>query len=104
MASTLAAIHDLAEHPRFLRTVTPAMVKAAVAVGAEVNDQTQRGLARHALSVNVLRNPGAWAPSFAWAVAANPVITLDSSDGDVEFTVNSVWDAVAGADPVTPAP
>lgn len=102
MAATLEEITDLAQHPTFLRAVTPAMVKAAVAVGAELADQTQRSLARHALSVNVLGNPHAWAPSFAWAVAANPVITLESSDNDVEFTVNSVWDAIAGADPLVP--
>lgn len=102
MATAAQDIADLAEHPRFLRTVTAMMVKAAVAVGAEVNDQSQRSLARHALSVNAIRDRDNYAEAFAWAAAVNPVITLESSDSDVEFTVNSVWDAVAGADPIAP--
>jgi hypothetical protein len=33
---------------------------------------------------------------FCWAVAANPAINWDSTDGDLAFTVNSVWNDLAG--------
>jgi hypothetical protein len=49
--------------------------------------------------VNVLADPTGWAPRFALAVVTNPVITVASSDSDIQFTVNSVWDAIAGAGP-----
>lgn len=99
MASTLTGIADLAQHPEFLRRVRAATVKAAVAVGNEPNDQTQRALQRRALAQNALHDSDQWADPFAWACARNPVITLDSADSDLEFTVSEVWDAIAGADP-----
>lgn len=99
MATTLQEITDLAEHPGFVRRVRPAMVKAAIAVGNEQNDESQRALMRRALAQNVLLDGGVWAARFAWALAANPAITLESSDSDLEWTVASVWDAIAGADP-----
>lgn len=33
---------------------------------------------------------------FAWAVVANAAISSGSSDSDIQFTVNSVWDDLAG--------
>lgn len=103
MADVLDNIGQLARTTSFVERVQAAMVKAAVAVGAEQEDASPRGQLRRSLSVRVLEASDVWAPRFAWAVATNPSINHDSSAGDIEFTVNSMWDAFAGAAPV-PAP
>lgn len=99
MADTLAGISDLAVWPPFVRRVQAAMIRAAVEVGAEAAEPTPRSQLRRALSVNVFTDLDGYTRRFAIAVAQNPVMTFGSSDGDIQFTVNSVWDAVAGAPP-----
>lgn len=98
----LDEIGQLAKTTSFVERVQAAMVKAAVAVGAEQDDGTPRGQMRRSLSVRVLEASDAWAPRFAWGVATNAVINHDSPANDVEFTVNSLWDAFAGAAPPAP--
>ena len=95
----LDEISQLARTTSFIERVQAAMVKAAIAVGAEQDDGSPRGSMRRSLSVRVLENSDAWAPRFAWGVATNGAINHDSSAGDIEFTVNSMWDAFAGAAP-----
>ncbi|MGW5720767.1 hypothetical protein ACWEVP_31660 [Amycolatopsis sp. NPDC003865] len=97
MAAELMDIHDLAQNPAFIRRVTSSAVFAAVQVGGEEYDGTQYRIMRRALARNVITDAETWGAVFAWGVAANPVITVDSVDGDIQFTVNSLWDAVAGA-------
>lgn len=99
MAVELDKIHDLSSWPPFVRRVESAMVKAATEVGAEPAEPTPRSQLRRALSVNVFTDLAGYADRFALAVAANPVINHESTDGDVQFTVNSVWDTIAGAPP-----
>lgn len=101
MADVLDQMSQLATTRSFIERVQAAMVKAAVAVGAEQDDGSPYGQLRRSLSVRVLENSDTWAPRFAWAVATNAVINHDSSASDVEFTVNSLWDAFAGAVPPT---
>lgn len=93
----------LATHPGFRDRVRIAMITAAVDVAAEENDGSEYGRLRRAHAVNVLSNQEEYAQVYAWAVAANPAISFSSNDGDLQFTVNSRWDAVAGAAP-DPAP
>ena len=95
----LEQMSQLATTRSFIERVQAAMVKAAVAVGAEAEDGTPRGQLRRSLSVRVLEKNEEWAPRFAWGVASNAVINHDSSASDIEFTVNSLWDAFAGAAP-----
>lgn len=97
MASTLAEINDLGVYPPFVRRVAAAATKTAVAVGAETYDGTQYRILRRALSLNTLHEPDLWGARFARAVASSPVITAESSDGDIELTVGSMWDGMAGA-------
>ena len=101
MAATLSETADLVSWPPFKRKVSAAMITAAVAIGNEAvsSPPTEAQRRRHALSANVLRDPGQWADNFAWAVAANVAVNHASNDGDIQFTVNSVWDAVAGVEP-----
>ncbi|WP_189061113.1 hypothetical protein [Longimycelium tulufanense] len=93
----------LAGRPEFVARVRAATVKAAVAVGAEADDGTEHRRLRRALSVNVLQEPESWSSRFARAVATSAAIEIDSLDSEIEFSVNSVWNSVAGAG-AEPAP
>ncbi|SRR5213593_1303879 len=104
MAATLTDITDLGLHPTFIRRVTAAAVKAAVDVGAEAYSGQSNQILRRSLATHVFEDTATWGARFARGVAANPVITIDSSDGDLQFTVNSLWDAYAGAFPPAPGP
>lgn len=90
----------LARYPSFVDRVMVAMVTAAQQIGEETQDATTDHFRlRRALSVQVLGNPDGWAPKFALAVVTNQVISIASSDSDIQFTVNSMWDSIAGAGP-----
>ena len=92
---TLATQYALARSPDFMARVAIAMIQAAIAISNEssaVNNHALR--ARHA--ARVLNEPEHFAPGFALGVASNPAITAESSDSDIQFTVNSNWDAFAG--------
>ena len=97
MSAVLTEIADLALYPPFIRRVTSATVKAGVDVGAEVYDGTQYRIMRRALATQVLKRAETWGAVFAWGVAANAAVTAASSDSDIEWTVNSLWDGIAGA-------
>jgi hypothetical protein len=98
---SLSDIADLATWPPFVRRIQAAMVTAAKDVAAELEPEnpTPRSTLRRALSVNVFANLDDYTRRFAIGVATNPAITHASSDNDIQFTVNSIWDAVAGAPP-----
>lgn len=91
----------LAQHPGFRDRVRVAVVTAAINVAAEIDDATETSRLRRAHSQNVLRDQDDWAERYAWAVASNPVIEFDSPDNDIQFTVNSQFNALAGAPPAT---
>jgi hypothetical protein len=99
VANELDVIYDLASWPPFVRRVRAAMVKAAVSVASELADTTERSRLRRALSVNVFDDLSDYTGRFAIAVARNPVMNAASIDGDIEFGVAEVWDAIAGAPP-----
>lgn len=86
---------NLAMTPHFIVRVQGAMVKSALAVASEDPATAGHGT-RVAWATQVLRDPAHYAARMAYGVAVNPVITAESSDSDIEFTVNSVWDAYAG--------
>jgi hypothetical protein len=89
----------LAEEPEFKRRVQGAMVKSAIFVSSE-DPATAGHATRVQWATQVLRDPAHYAARMAFGVAANPAITADSTDADIEFTVNSVWNAYAGV--ITP--
>jgi hypothetical protein len=51
---------------------------------------------RQALAFQVLRSSESWLDCFAWGVASNPTITGTSTDADIQFTVNSLINDMAG--------
>lgn len=99
MPADLTGITDLAEWPPFVRQVRAAMIQAAVAVASELADATPRSTLRRALSTNVFTDLDGYTARFAIAVASDAAITNASTDGQISFTVDAMWDAIAGAPP-----
>lgn len=83
---------DLSEMTDFQKRVEMAAVKAAIDVQAEALD-TPNHAGRSLLATDMLA--GMLLPRMARAVASNGAISAASSDSDLEFTVNSMWDAFA---------
>lgn len=101
MAQNLADSAELATFPGFVRRVQAAVSVAAKEVGGEPDDPANptRGQLRRALATNVFADPDGYRTRFAWAVATNPVITVQSTDGEIQYCVNQAWDTIAGAPP-----
>jgi hypothetical protein len=92
---TFAGRQELARDATFVSRAQHAMVKAAIAVQAEATNTTNH-VNRAAYARSVLNDPNRYGPMFAQGVVTNASITDQSSDNDIEFTVNSIWDAYAG--------
>ncbi len=92
---TLETQFALAQDQTFVQRVTVAMMQAAIAIANESAAAPNHALrARHA--ARVLNEPEHFAPGFALGVVSNAAITAESTDSDIQFTVNSNWDAFAG--------
>jgi hypothetical protein len=90
----------LASDQAFRDKVRVALATAAVEVMGEAEgsySNAQFGK-RQALAHSVLTSAasGMWLEAFVWGVVANVAITDQSSDSDIQFTVNSLWDDIAG--------
>jgi hypothetical protein len=95
---------DLAVHQGFRSRVRVAMVAAALNVAAEgASGNAAVDQARQVLSTRVLGSAMAdFLDSFAWICASNAQISGEgilAPDGDLQYAVNSAWNAVAGAKP-----
>ena len=91
----------LARSDEFVYRIRVALCKACIAVISEsYGGSGQPSAAQHNLraawATQVLRDPEQPAIRYAWGVVANAAITAASSDSDIEFTVNSIFDAYAG--------
>lgn len=85
----------LAKDSAFEERVRVAMLTAAIAVANESNATTNH-TNRAKYSTLVLSNPEQYASQFSEAVATNATINISSLDSDILFTVNSMWNAMAG--------
>ena len=95
---TFADSYSLATTESFQNRVLMATTKAMLDVAAESpTENPTKDEKRKELSKLVLNNLQDYAFEFSIAVATNPVINLNSLDNDIQFTVNSVIDAFAGA-------
>lgn len=95
------ATADLANADSFRTRVKMAAVRVAGTVlGEDIAELGQmQAMKRLDLAQRVLRDPDAVLGSFIYPVVANPQIAavgLEATDGDLEFQVATVWDAVAG--------
>jgi hypothetical protein len=99
--SALSAAVELAGSIPFQVRVQAAAIKAAVSVAAE-DSGTANHDRRLQLAGQVLRSPEAWGRVLAQGVASNASILANAMtdteipDSDIEYTVNSLWDAYAG--------
>ena len=92
---------DLAQAASFRTRVKMATVEVA---GTILNEDISsfgqvQAMKRLDLAQRVLRDPDATVGGFVYPVVANTAIGnagLDASDGDFQFVVATVWDAVAG--------
>ncbi len=91
---------ELAEDGVFQARVRQAAITAAVQIMADKPANTPQAIAKHALraklALDVLRSPSTWARPMAAMVASNVSIDGDSPDGDIQWTVNAMWDQIAG--------
>jgi hypothetical protein len=94
----LDGISDLANDKGFRERVRAAMYVAARDIGAE-GGTDDRNIIRRGFAAQVAQSGDEVVDGFAWMVAANPAIRENSDDDDIQFTVNSVWDACCGAGP-----
>ena len=93
----------LAGNDELIRKVQQALIKSAIAVAAE-SAETKSHDQRRSFAQAVLMEPQRWARLVVLGVVTNPSITAESKDNDIEFTVNSMWDAYAGVSEKLPAP
>ena len=87
--------HTLATDSDFVARVTQAAITAGKDIQAEAGN-TAGHVKRTDYALQVLRSPHVFGPLFAQGVASNPAITGASTDNDIQFTVNSLWNAYAG--------
>lgn len=93
---TFTEQQSLAVDAVFIGRVTQAAVKLAIQVYNEP-PSADKHAARAGFAQNVLINSDHYGKLFARGVATNPSVTALSTDGDIEFTISSMWNAFAGA-------
>lgn len=106
---TLQSGYDSAKNTAFLEKMEQAIVVTAIKVQAELlasatvpsaSTLTQQEVhdKRSELAYDVLNNPQGYAVLFAKGVASDPNsagVDHTSSDNDIKFTVESIWNAFA---------
>ena len=85
----------LANDQNFRNRCEIAMIAAAQSVASEATS-TANHVSRAALAKAIENNPSAFVMAFALGVAANPAITTASVDSDLQFSVNAIFNGIAG--------
>jgi hypothetical protein len=98
---TLEERSTLGADPTFRARCQSAALQAATDVMAEPPD-THGHEERTAYANKVLLNPSLQSQAIAFGVAAAPAIHEASTDSDVQFTINSLWDAWSGVSAAAP--
>ncbi len=97
--ATLADAAEFAQDPALHGPLTVAVATAAVNIMNE-DPNTNHHATRVALARHILGNPGAYADRFRYVVATNPTIVahpdIESALGDLQYVVDSVYNAMAG--------
>lgn len=97
---TYADRADLATHQGFRERVKVAMLVTAFNVSSEASTGDARtDSLRGNLATNILNDPEGYTDRFAWGIITNPTVAasgLSAPDGDLEFVVTTLWDAMAG--------
>jgi predicted RecB family nuclease len=89
-----------AENGEFQMQVRQAAVTRAIQIMDLAPTNTPEDIEAHrkrtALAREVLLNANQLARAFAPAVASNPGLAETYTDGDLQYTLNTYWDAFAG--------
>ena len=98
VSQTVATNQYFTEYPEFGAKVKNALLKAAIdAVGEGTGTYSQAAVdKRHSFGVSVINSPDSYATTLKYAIASNVAIHEFSADGDIEFTVNSMFNDFAG--------
>ena len=90
--------HALALDAVFQSRVKVAMATAGIAIVGEAQAamSTQETRKRQKYGIQVLNDLDGHLDTFAFAVTQNAAIVTGSTDDDIQFTVNSVWNDLAG--------
>lgn len=85
------------QSPVFVERVQIGITNAAINITSEGSGVTNHAN-RSALAKQVLLNPAAFAPQFAWAVAANLVMDTPNAATDTQISnaIGGIWNAFAG--------
>ncbi len=94
--ASFADSYDLATFQPFRKRVQVAVVKLAHYVIETEVLETEHHDKREYLARLILQNADQWAGVFAMSVVTNPAITLESTDSDIEYTVNVMFNTHAG--------
>lgn len=89
---------NLSNLSTFRQRIRMCICKAAAAVQAEPAN-TSNHVNRSILAHSILNSPDSYVTAFSSAVAADPNtagINVNSTDDDLLFTVNSLYNAIAG--------
>ena len=91
---------ELAENGTFQARVRQGVVTAAVAIMADRPANTPQAIQLHkqraTLAHRILADPVSMQRAWAYAVVSNAAISADSTDSDLQWTINALWDAMAG--------
>jgi len=86
---------ELANNPDFQVKIKLASLKAANDLLAAIDQPTY--VTHYAQSVVTEPNASWWISSMTYGVLTNPAIDENSSDSDIQFTVNSIFEKYAKA-------
>ena len=90
----------LAENGEFQARVRQAVITAAIAILADQPANTPQAIDLHkkrtALASRILTDPLSSQRAWSYAIVSNVAINGDSTDGDIQWTVNAMWNAMAG--------
>ena len=95
---SLESSYDDAKNATLQKRVIAAIYKAAQSVAAEstTGKGEQEYLKRQNLAYKVKFQGEAMVSQWAMSICSGGIITNASTDNDIEFTVNSQWDAFSG--------
>jgi len=92
---TLQERYDLGADPIFRARCQSAALQSAANVMAE-EPSTAGHAERTAFANKVLLQPSLLSQAMAFGIAAAPAINESSTDSDIQFTTNSLWNAWSG--------
>jgi len=88
--------YNLSKNETFIKKTETLMLKAANSIVGETGLSAIVLQKRANLAAKVYYDISAYKRIFASLIAAQGTLTLASSDNDIEFTINAVWNDLAG--------